>query len=290
VGHRGVVRLRLLCLSHLKLHADRDGVVIAVLDTGVDLDHPDLEPNLVAGWDFIDDDDHPDDPNGHGTHVAGIAAAASDNGIGIAGAAPDAQIMPVRVLDADGTGNDDIIADGIDWAVDHGADIVNLSLGESGFVSRLTKGGAINAAIRRASDADVIVVAAAGNDHDTKRNYRVGVDVIVVNATNELGLLTNFSNTGDSRAVSAPGARILSTAPESDSTIWPDGTNGWATLDGTSMAAPLVAGGAAVLLSAGAPADDIADLLKAQANNPAHRHELGAGVVNIADAATAIAP
>lgn len=260
------------------------GVTIAILDTGVDLDHPDLAANIVDGWDFIDDDDHPDDPHGHGTHVAGIASAVADNAIGIAGAAPEAKIMPVRVLDTSGAGNDEVIAEAIDWAVDHGADVVNLSLGESGFVSRLTKGGAINRAIRRAAAEDVVVVAAAGNDNDTKRNYRIGVDVIVVNATNEVGRLTNFSNTGDTRAVSAPGARILSTAPVTKTTIWPDGTNGWAELDGTSMAAPLVAGAAAVLLSAGAAPEDVADLLAARARNPAERDELGAGVIDVAAA------
>ncbi len=261
-------------------HTRGEGVTIAILDTGVDLDHPDLQDNLVAGWDFIDNDDEPDDENGHGTHVAGIAAATGENGIGIAGAAPEAKIMPVRVLNADGAGDDEVIADGIDWAVEHGADVINLSLGESGFISRLTKGGALNPAIRRATAEGVVVIAAAGNDNDTKRNYRVGVDVIVVNATNELGQLANFSNTGDARAVSAPGTRILSTAPLEPTTIWSDGSDGWEQLDGTSMAAPLVAGVAALLLSAGAEPDEVDDLLDAVARNPAERNELGAGVID----------
>jgi subtilisin family serine protease len=264
------------------------GVTIAVLDTGVDLQHPDLVPNLVAGWDFVDDDDRPDDPNGHGTHVAGIAAAVADNGIGIAGAAPEAGIMPIRVLDTDGTGSDEVIARGIEWAVGNGADVINLSLGESGFVSRLTKGGALNAAIRYASAAGVVVVAAAGNDSELRRNYRIGVEVIVVNATNELGILAHFSNTGDARALSAPGTRIISTAPVADSTIWPDGTDGWAELDGTSMAAPLVSAAAALLLAAGAVPGDVDELLEAEARTPRRLNALGAGLIDIGAAVSSV--
>src|SRR3954467_1839681 len=106
------------------------GVTIAVVDTGVDLNHPDLESQLVAGKDLVADSKNdcppgPQDENGHGTHVAGIAAAVTNNGIGGAGTAPDASIMPVRVLDADGSGDIDTIVAGIKYAADHGAKVIN---------------------------------------------------------------------------------------------------------------------------------------------------------------------
>ena len=260
-----------------------DGVVIAIIDSGVDLDHPDLVDRLVPGRDFVDGDDEPDDPNGHGTHVAGIAAASS-NDIGIAGVAPHASIMPVRVLDAAGGGSDEIIAEAIRWAAANGADVINLSLGEAGFISRFTKGSALNAAIRKVSAEGVIVVAASGNEGSAGQQYRLGVDLLVVNATGRSGDLTSFSNVGDVRSISAPGADILSTAPSEPTTIWPDGTDGYAPLDGTSMAAPLVSGVAALALAAGVPAGEVIDLLTDTASNPTGDVSLGAGIVDAAAA------
>lgn len=260
------------------------GVVIAIVDTGVDLDHPDLAPKLVAGIDLVDGDAIPDDPNGHGTHVAGIAAAATDNALGIAGAAPAAAIMPVRVLDVAGFGSDETIAAGIQWAATHGADVINLSLGESGFAARLSKGGSINAAIRLATKLGVTVIAAAGNDGSRGRVYRLGVDVIVVNASARDGSAAAFTNTGDLRAIAAPGVDILSTAPLTASALWPDGTDGYASLDGTSMAAPLVSATAALLLAQGVPASDVAGRLMGTASNPGGDPALGAGVLDAAAA------
>ncbi len=262
------------------------GVVIAIVDTGVDLDHPDLAPKLVAGIDLVDGDETPDDPHGHGTHVAGIAAAATDNAMGVAGGAPSAAIMPVRVLDAAGLGSDETIAAGIEWAVAHGADVINLSLGESGFAARLSKGGAINVAIRLATSQGVTVIAAAGNDGSRGRVYRIGVDVVVVNASDRDGSAAAFTNTGDLRSMAAPGVDILSTAPLTPSTLWPQGTDGYASLDGTSMAAPLVAAAAALLLAQGTPASEVAARLMATASNPDADPALGAGILDAA-AATA---
>jgi subtilisin family serine protease len=255
------------------------GVTIAIIDTGVDLDHPDLIDRLVPGYDFVDNDDVPDDDNGHGTHVAG-SAAASANTIGGVGAAPMASIMPIRVLDTQGSGSDEQIAAGIEWAVANGADVINLSLGEAGFISRFTKGGKLNAAIRSATASGVVVVAAAGNEGSAGNQYRIGVDVLVVNATDRDDSVASFSNVGDVRSISAPGVDILSTAPVGPSTLWPAGSAGYERLDGTSMATPLVAGVAALALSAGIPSDEVVDRLMATARQPSEDPKLGAGIVD----------
>ena len=99
---------------------------IAIVDTGVDTHHPDLKDHMVAGYDFVGHDSDPEDDNGHGTQVAGIAAAVTDNGVGIAGGAPQAEIMPIRVLSRAGTGDRETIASGIVWAAQHGANVINL--------------------------------------------------------------------------------------------------------------------------------------------------------------------
>lgn len=257
--------------------------MIAVVDTGVDLDHPDLVDRLVPGIDVVDGDPVPQDTNGHGTHVAGIAAATADNGVGIAGTAPLARIMPVRVLGTDGTGTDDGIARGIDWAVANGADVVNLSLGESGVLSRISKGGPLNAAIRNAAGRGVVVLAAAGNEGATKRNYRAGTPTLVVNATDEAGRLAQFSNSGDLRAVAAPGVGILSTAPNEPTTLWPGGSGGYERLDGTSMATPIVSGVAALLIASGVDPATIIDRITQTANSNGNP-QLGAGVVDPVEA------
>ncbi|HEX5166988.1 MAG TPA: S8 family serine peptidase [Thermomicrobiales bacterium] len=276
--------------GHVQLHLDEaydtstgDGVVIAILDSGVDLDHPDLVDKLVPGWDFIENDDQPQDENGHGTHVAGIAAAATNNGIGIAGAAPDARIMPVRVMNALGVGDPEVISQAITWAADHGADIINLSLGGStDLLSRIFKSGPMNAAIVDANSKGVLVVAAAGNDDTFIQAYRDDVPVLVVNATNEAGLPAQFSNWGDPRAVAAPGTRILSTAPTEPTWIWKSGTDGYEELNGTSMAAPYVAGVAALLVAThrGDDPNTIRQILLDTSENPSGDPRLGAGIVN----------
>jgi subtilisin family serine protease len=263
------------------------GTTIAVVDSGVDLDHPDLRDHLVPGIDLVDGDDEPDDENGHGTHVAGIAAAATDNSIGIAGAAPCARIMPVRVLGSDGSGDEETIAEGIRWAAAHGADVINLSLGESGFVARLRKGGALNAAIRDADDQGAVVVAAAGNEGTGHlATYRVTVPVILVGAIGPDEQPAEFSNFGDPRTLVAPGVGILSTVPEDGTEIFPDGTHGYAELDGTSMAAPYVSGVAALLAAQGRTPDEVAAILFDTARDGGDDVRIGAGIVDAAAAVT----
>jgi subtilisin family serine protease len=276
--------------GHVQLHLDEaydtstgDGVVIAILDSGVDLDHPDLVGKLVPGWDFIENDDQPQDQNGHGTHVAGIAAATTNNGVGIAGAAPDARIMPVRVMNALGVGDPEVISQAITWAADNGADIINLSLGGStDLLSRIFKSGPMNAAIVDANNKGVMVIAAAGNDDTFIQAYRDDVPVLVVNATNEAGLPAQFSNWGDPRAVAAPGTRILSTAPTEPTWIWKEGTDGYEELDGTSMAAPYVAGVAALLVDTqrGDDPNEIFEILLDTSENASGDPRLGAGIVD----------
>ena len=263
------------------------GTTIAIVDSGVDLDHPDLRDRIVGGIDLVDGDDQPDDENGHGTHVAGIAAAGADNGIGVAGAAPCASIMPVRVLDAEGSGSDETIAEGIRWAAAHGADVINLSLGESGIIGRLRAGGAMNDAILDAHEQGAVIVAASGNDGAPHlRNYRIQVPVIVVGATNAHGDAAEFSNYGDRRMLAAPGEDILSTAPPGRTTIWADGTDGYEPLDGTSMASPYVAGVAALLVAQGLDADQVAEVLAETAQDPGDDIRLGAGLIDAAAAVT----
>lgn len=282
--------LDLLGLPQAWATSTGEGTVIAIVDTGVDLAHPDLAGRLLPGRDVIDGDDLPQDGNGHGTHVAGIAAAATYNGVGVAGSAPGAQILPVRVLDDVGAGSDEVIAEGITWAVANGADVVNLSLGEEGFGARLSRGGALNGAIRAAAEQGVVVVAASGNEGRAGRAYRIQVPVTVVGAVGADGRPAEFSNFGDPRAVVAAGVGVLSTAPLAPSTLWAEGTDGYGSLDGTSMAAPYVSGVAALLLAQGRTAEEVTAALADTAVNATGDPRLGAGLVDAAAAVALPAP
>ncbi|MFI5804942.1 S8 family serine peptidase [Streptomyces sp. NPDC051561] len=266
--------------------ADGDKTVIAVVDTGADLKHPDLKDRLVDGHDFVDNDDDPTDQNGHGTHVSGIAAAATDNGIGIAGGAPGAKIMPVRVLGADGSGTDANITKGIIWAANHGAHVINLSLGESGLMARLLKGGVLNAAITAAHAKGAVVVAAAGNDGTALQPYKPLTPVLVVGASGPANKPAAFSNFGAEQAVTAPGVKILSTLPTYTTPETKSNTSGYGALDGTSMAAPYVSAVAALLHQQDRTPDQIMTAIRSTASNPDKLPKLGLGVV---DAAAAVA-
>ncbi|MFE1378629.1 S8 family serine peptidase [Streptomyces sp. NPDC058740] len=264
-----------------------DDTVIAVVDTGVDLDHPDLKGRLVDGYDFVDDDAEPKDLNGHGTHVAGIAAAHTDNGIGVAGGAPGAKIMPVRVLGADGSGTNDDITKGIVWAAQHGADVINLSLGESGLMARLLKGGILNQAISAANAKGAVVVAAAGNDSTILQPYALDTPVLVVNAAGENGAPASFTNFGARNAVSAPGVDILSTLPTYTTRETLRNTSGYGQLSGTSMASPYVSAVAALLHRQGLSPAAIMKTIRDTASNPQNLPKLGLGNVDAAAAVKA---
>lgn len=232
-------------------------VVIAIVDTGFDLNHPDLASKFTAGYDFVDSDTDPSDPGGeeHGTHVAGIAAAVTNNAAGMAGTSWNSPIMPIRVCDSTGC-SDTAIANGIIWAVDNGAKIINLSLG--GEVSNSEVVNAVN----YANSNGVTVVAAAGNCD--LAGYTPGSDqacavngpaylpnVIAVGATDESNSSTSFSSyytyAGDPvKPEGHQGVDIVAPGAEIYSSVWNDTFVKW---DGTSMATPFVSGVAALLAS-----------------------------------------
>ncbi|NTV04750.1 S8 family serine peptidase, partial [bacterium] len=194
----------------------REDLIVAVVDSGVDLGHPDLQGRLRRdGFDFVDDDADPRDENGHGTHVSGVIAATLGNAEGGAGLAPSVQILPVRVMSAEGVGGDRRIAAGVDYAVQKGARVINLSLGSTLLLATPESSPLISAALRRALDAGAVVVVAAGNDFVPLPNSIVGQneDVIVVAAATRDDHRAVFSNSGPWVDVTAPGEHILSTLP-----------------------------------------------------------------------------
>jgi len=210
-----------------------EGVKVAVLDTGVDLEHPDLKAALVGSKDFTGDGVQ--DGNGHGTHCSGIVLARQD-GKGVIGVAPKAQLLIGKVLSNRGSGTLKGIADGIDWALEQGADIISMSLGARSGSPVLEK------AVRKIIDNGKIVIVAAGNDgsgRDTINYPGAYKDVICVGSINREMRRSRFSSTGANLTVVAPGEDILSCYPPKK----------FAKLSGTSMATPFVAGLAALILA-----------------------------------------
>lgn len=240
------------------------GVVIAVIDTGVQADHPDLEGRVGRGRDFVEPGTAPDDENGHGTLVAGIIAATLDNGVGGVGVAPRSRLMPVRVLDADGRGDPADVARGIRWAVDNGADVINLSLTETpGTLDIGLITTDVERAITEAHEAGALVVGAAGNEGARSTPYGSGVPVLVVGATDRSDELWPDSNR-DRRTLFAPGVEIVST--------FSGGT--YARADGTSFATPIVSAAAALLLEL----DPDAEPAQVHRRLADTAHPVGAGV------------
>ncbi len=245
-------------------------VVVAIVDTGIDEGHPDLNAQIVAGYDFVQNDSDPHDLNGHGTHVAGIVAAETNNSTGVAGMSWNARIMPVRTLGESGSGFDSDTAAGIVWAAEHGADIINLSLG--GYESSQTLQDAINLAHAAGS----LVVAAMGNNGVSTPAYPAACDnVLAVAATNSADVRASYSNFGPHCDVAAPGGYLdsyydpdgiystMPTYPVYMTTLYHFLPN-YDRLDGTSQAAPHVAGLAALLWSVntGLSADQVQMLIE----------------------------
>jgi subtilisin family serine protease len=230
-------------------------VTVAILDTGIDPAHPDLTGKIVAGYDFVGGDSNPRDENGHGTHVAGIAAAMTNNGVGVAGVDWQAQIMPVRILDREGGGYVSEMVSGIDWARDHGADVVNLSLGGPFY------NASAQIAINQAYSSGVLVVASMGNRGDGTTLYPAAYNhVLAVAATDRFDSRTAYSSYGNHCDVAAPGGYMtyyhdsggiystLPTYPVYMTTV-ESFYNNYDYVMGTSQAAPYVSGLAALLWS-----------------------------------------
>lgn len=251
------------------------GVVVAVLDTGVDLAHPDLDGRLVPGRNFLQPCLPPQDDRGHGTHSAGTIAATLNNGMGIVGVAPGASVMPLKVLDERGLGKDGEIAAAIRWAVDHGAQVINMSFDGP------TSTPSIDDALAYAAEHQIAAIVAAGNGSGSAPTFPAArPSAIAIAATTEHDTRAAFSNHGDWIAVSAPGINVLST--------WWDAGPVYRSTSGTSMAAAHAAGVAALLLSVRPQlgVDELASILRETAD-PAVGPGLGAGRVNAARAVAA---
>ena len=281
------------------------GAVVAVIDTGVAYEDyqdklgkyhqvEDLKGvSFVPGYDFVNNDAHANDDHCHGTHVAGTIAQATNNGVGVAGMAFKASIMPIKVLSAQGYGKTGDIADAIRFAADHGAHVINMSLGGP-FPSKILRD-----AIHYAHKKGVVVVAAAGNNGQRKVSYPAAYpDTVAVSATRFDKTLTWYSNWGAEIDVAAPGG---DTRVDQNGDGQPDGvmqntiavgdptTEGYYLFQGTSMASPHVAGAAALVIAQGVTdPDKVEAILKATAQKQGSGdfdEKYGYGII---DAATAV--
>jgi thermitase len=228
-------------------------VIVAVVDTGADYTHPDLAQNIITSfdYDYVNNDNNAMDDNGHGTHVSGIIAAVTNNGIGVAGVSWNTRILPVKVLDASGNGSDSNISNGIKYAADRGAAVINMSFGDTNFPPQ--GGPILESACDYAFAKGCVLVAASGNGYDTNHDGTITPadtfsmvsypaafgTCIAVGASDSTDQRAWFSNYGSSLTLVAPGENIVST--------WLSNTYQYE--DGTSMATPFVCGAAALILA-----------------------------------------
>ena len=268
------------------------GITVAVVDSGVSASGEDTPVNLVAGWDFVDNDSNPTDTNGHGTHVAGTIAQATDNGIGVSGVAPDVNLMAVRVLGTNGGGDAYSVARGIVYAVDNGADVINMSLGSS-------YGSSVEQqAIQYAYDNGVVVVAASGNESVNQVGYPAAYpETIAVGSVGASFNVPSYSNGGSGLTIVAPGGDLSS---DDNGDGYADGIlqetfeyGSWTYTfwEGTSMATPHVSAAAALLLEAGADPYDVANILANTADDlggAGWSTRSGYGALNLVEALAAV--
>jgi subtilisin family serine protease len=231
------------------------GVLVAVVDSGVESSHPDLGGRVVTGPDLVDGDGGPDDPSGHGTHIAGIIAATAGNGIGGAGVAPAARILAIRVLDTEDAGTPANVSAGIDAAVAAHADVINLSLNWSAPSAGLVH---VTDAVQRAADAGIAVVVAAGNDDQPHcEEPFLPQRTLCVGAVDGDLRRSAFSSHGSGLGVVAPGEDMLST--------WRGGH--YTSISGTSQAAAITSGVAALLVGVGLHGQAVIDRLEQTARD-----------------------
>ena len=254
------------------------GVKVAVLDTGIDLDHPDLQANIKGGSNTISSRKSADDDNGHGTHVAGIIAGA-DNTIGVLGIAPQAWLYAVKVLDRNGSGFVSDIIEGLQWSINNGIQVVNMSFGTASDIQSL------HDAIIAAYNSGIVLVAAAGNSgpgDNTVLYPAKYVEVIAVSSTDNTDAIASWSSRGPEVELAAPGVNILSTYKG----------GGYKTLSGTSMASPHVAGTAALVIASGvADSNQVRSNLQSTADDKGTSGKdnlYGYGLVDAEEAVTGI--
>lgn len=258
-------------------------VIVAIVDTGVDLSHPDLNSKVVPGWDFANKDSVAQDDHGHGTHVAGIAAAETDNNRGIAGISWGALVMPVKVLDEHGVGYYSDVAKGMIWACNHGAKVINLSVGGS------TRSSVLQQAVEEVYGNGCLVVAAAGNGGGDGVDYPARyAETMAVAATDQNDVHAGFSDYGPQVDIAAPGVHIYST-------LWTPGSHTYGWKDGTSMSAPHVAGLAALIWSTCPDLSngEVRDVIESTAKDlgaPGWDSYYGFGRVDAVDAVEAATP
>ena len=262
------------------------GATVAVIDSGVQADHPDLAGRIGPSYDVVQRDATPQDGDGHGTHVMGVVGAATGNGVGVESVAPGATLMAVRVLGDDGGGSIDDVARGIDWAREHGADVINLSLGSEVPLLGAGGGDSFDGAIRRALAAGIVVVAAAGNNGVPVCEQPAARDgLLCVGAVDKRRARSFFSSFGSGLGLVAPGGSGATAAgmEVGEDVLSTYAGSGYRELAGTSQAAPHVAGVAALLVSRGVRGQAAVRRLLATATDlgsPGVDSQYGAGLVN----------